>query len=64
MIFFIISLEKKIGGGESRVCIDCGAHAGLVSDLLLDCGAFVYLFEPNDILFPILQNKYKTAPID
>ena len=56
-IFYNLFRENR--GGESRVCIDCGAHAGLVSDLLLDCGAFVYLFEPNDILFPILQNKYK-----
>ena len=27
--------------------------------MLLDCGASVHSFEPNDILFPILQNKYK-----
>ncbi|WP_181881434.1 FkbM family methyltransferase [Helicobacter sp. MIT 99-5507] len=50
---------REMGGGNPKITIDCGAHAGLVTDLLLDCGAVVHLFEPNDILFPILQNKYK-----
>ena len=51
--------KENMGGGNPKIVIDCGAHAGLVTDLLLDCGAIVHSFEPNDILFPILQNKYK-----
>ncbi|WP_095331335.1 FkbM family methyltransferase [Helicobacter sp. 11S02596-1] len=42
--------------------MDCGAHTGLISDLILHCGGRVHCFEPNIILNVILQNKYQNNP--
>lgn len=44
------------------VCIDCGVHAGLISDILLECGSIVYAFEPNKILHSFLESKYQNNP--
>ncbi|WP_181646843.1 FkbM family methyltransferase [Helicobacter sp. 16-1353] len=44
------------------ISIDCGAHAGLVTDILLQCGSKVALFEPNEYLHSILEIKYKNNP--
>lgn len=41
------------------ICIDCGAHAGLISDILCHCGAEVYAFEPNIYLNTLLKRKFK-----
>lgn len=51
-----------MGGGQQPICIDCGTHAGLVSDILLQCGGKVYAFEPNRILFAMLEKKYANNP--
>ncbi|TBR81314.1 FkbM family methyltransferase [Campylobacter novaezeelandiae] len=47
----------RIGGGT--VCIDCGAHAGLISDIILHCGGKSYIFEPNLHLNFFLNKKYE-----
>lgn len=44
------------------LCIDCGAHAGLISDLMLHCGARVMSFEPNIYLNFFLNKKYAENP--
>ncbi|MBD5165940.1 FkbM family methyltransferase [Helicobacter sp.] len=44
------------------VCIDGGAHNGVVTDLILFCGGISYAFEPNTILNGLLQLKYKDNP--
>lgn len=44
------------------LCIDCGAHAGLISDLMLHCGARVMSFEPNIYLNFFLNKKYAGNP--
>ncbi|WP_104692240.1 FkbM family methyltransferase, partial [Helicobacter muridarum] len=43
---------------QPPVCIDCGAHAGLITDIILFCGGMSYAFEPNIYLYNILQSKY------
>lgn len=63
------NLISKVGGGSSEIsedktlsyppiCIDCGAHAGLITDIILLCGGISYAFEPNMYLHNILQSKY------
>lgn len=37
--------------GPGSICIDCGSHKGLVSEVWLRLGATVYAFEPNIYLF-------------
>ena len=46
--------EKK----EKVLCIDCGAHAGLMSDIFLWCGAETHAFEPNPTILPFLRRKF------
>ncbi|MDR2429680.1 MAG: FkbM family methyltransferase [Puniceicoccales bacterium] len=45
--------------GEGDVCIDCGANVGVFTDLALNTGASVHLFEPNGMLIHILRRKYR-----
>lgn len=40
------------------IAIDCGAHAGLITDLFLHFGLKVHSFEPNAYLYAILADKY------
>lgn len=63
-IFYQMLAYEKIsiirgGGNNTPICIDCGAHAGLISDILLHCGAEVYAFEPNLYLNAFLKRKFK-----
>ncbi|MGX3011122.1 FkbM family methyltransferase [Helicobacter sp. 23-1044] len=44
------------------IAIDCGAHAGLVTDLFLHFGLKVHSFEPNAYLHAILAHKYRNNP--
>jgi len=39
----------------SSICIDCGGHIGLVSEVFLNLGAEVYTFEPNIYLANLLR---------
>jgi len=43
-----------------HICIDCGAHAGIITDIYRHQDAEVYSFEPNLDLFTILERKYQT----
>lgn len=64
------SLESKVFSShpqtpapESKpICIDGGAHSGLVSDIILYCGGVVHSFEPNTLLHTILESKYHANP--
>lgn len=47
---------------STPICIDGGAHAGLVSDIILYCGGVVHSFEPNALLHTILESKYHANP--
>lgn len=65
MIFFTKCLLCNLhrgGGRDKPVCIDCGAHAGLVTDIIVHCGGICHSFEPNIYLFPILSHKYSDNP--
>lgn len=44
-------------------CIDCGAHAGLISDIILHCGGRVECFEPNLYLNFFLKRKFEINPL-
>ncbi|TNB65172.1 FkbM family methyltransferase, partial [Campylobacter helveticus] len=44
---------------QSPLCIDCGAHAGLISDIILHCGGRVECFEPNLYLNFFLKRKFE-----
>ncbi|RDU73436.1 FkbM family methyltransferase [Helicobacter aurati] len=44
------------------ICIDCGTHAGLITDIILFCGGISYAFEPNIYLYNILKSKYNDNP--
>ena len=50
------------GIAQREICIDCGGHIGVFTDVALHCGAIVYVFEPNKYLFAFLQNKYRDNP--
>ncbi|MCR2062441.1 FkbM family methyltransferase [Campylobacter helveticus] len=39
--------------------MDCGAHAGLISDIILHCGGAVECFEPNLYLNFFLKRKFE-----
>ncbi|MCR2040029.1 FkbM family methyltransferase [Campylobacter helveticus] len=43
--------------------MDCGAHAGLISDIILHCGGAVECFEPNIYLNFFLKRKFETNPL-
>lgn len=57
--YYDIFYNMLRGGVDKLVCVDCGAHAGLISDIMLHCEAFVYAFEPNLHLQKFLRRKYK-----
>ncbi|MBS4241544.1 FkbM family methyltransferase, partial [Campylobacter vulpis] len=44
---------------QTPLCIDCGAHAGLISDIILHCGGRVECFEPNIYLNFFLKRKFE-----
>lgn len=56
------SSEKQKSLESTPICIDGGAHAGLVSDIILYCGGVVHSFEPNALLHTILESKYHANP--
>ncbi|ARJ56750.1 FkbM family methyltransferase [Campylobacter cuniculorum] len=61
--YYDIFYGMLYGGGEEEfVCIDCGAHCGLISDIILHCGGKSYVFEPNLYLNYFLNRKYKNNP--
>lgn len=43
---------------QKVICIDCGAHAGLMSDIFLWCGAETHAFEPNPAILSFLRRKF------
>lgn len=43
---------------QKVICLDCGAHAGLMSDIFLWCGAQTHAFEPNPAILPFLRKKF------
>lgn len=51
--------EESLLRGGSPVCIDCGGHAGLITDIILHCGGQSYIFEPNVYLNYFLKKKYE-----
>lgn len=58
---FYSMLGFKARGGVP-LCVDCGAHAGLISDIILFCGGVSYLFEPNLHLNFFLEKKFANNP--
>lgn len=44
---------------DTDVCIDCGAHMGVFTDICIHQFAHVHAFEPSVDAFSILQNKYR-----
>ncbi|EIA3441457.1 FkbM family methyltransferase, partial [Campylobacter jejuni] len=60
-IFYKMLYVDKYGGGDGYrpVCIDCGGHAGLITDIILHCGGQSYIFEPNIYLNYFLRKKYE-----
>lgn len=44
------------------ICVDCGAHAGLTTDIIVHCGWIAHSFEPNIYLYEILKRKYLNTP--
>ena len=50
--YAIFSMSEALRDvGPESICIDCGAHKGLISEVFLRMGATVYAFEPNHYLF-------------
>lgn len=60
--YYDIFYGMLLYGGGHCICIDCGAHAGLITDMILHCGAKSYIFEPNIYLNYFLNQKYKNNP--
>ena len=46
---------------EGDICIDCGVNMGVVTDVFLHQRAEVYGFEPHEMLYPKLIDKYRHA---
>ena len=44
------------------ICVDCGVHAGLITDIIVHCGGIAHSFEPNIYLYEILKRKYLNTP--
>jgi FkbM family methyltransferase len=44
---------------KHKVCIDCGANVGNITDQMASCGAIVYAFEPNPYAFKFLQKRFE-----
>jgi FkbM family methyltransferase len=40
------------------LCVDCGANVGKFTDIVLHQGGVSFAFEPNPMLFSLLQRKY------
>lgn len=38
-----MSINMGGGDGYRPVCIDCGGHAGLITDIILHCGGQSYI---------------------
>ena len=47
------------GINTDDICIDCGANAGLITDIIVKLGGVCYAFEPSITAFHILSRKYK-----
>ncbi|WP_455948747.1 FkbM family methyltransferase [Helicobacter pullorum] len=56
-IFYEFYLQNQ--NGKKVVFVDCGAHAGVFSDVALACGGICYAFEPNKYLYAFLRDLYK-----
>lgn len=57
-------IQKAQERGERVLCLDCGAHAGLMSDIFLWCGAETHAFEPNPTILPFLKKKFTKQILD
>lgn len=57
-IFYKMPYEAQ-KRGKKLICIDGGAHRGIVSDIVLLCQGVSYAFEPNIYLHAFLKEKYK-----
>lgn len=57
-------IQKAQERGEKVLCLDCGAHAGLMSDIFLWCGAQTHAFEPNPTILPFLKKKFSKQILD
>ncbi len=54
--YTLYSMSDALTGlAEGSVCIDCGAHQGLISEVFLRLGATVYAFEAN----PYMHNTIR-----
>lgn len=60
-IFYKMPYQKLLCN-HSPICIDAGAHKGVVTDMILQCGGISYAFEPNCYLAEFLRNKYQGNP--
>lgn len=60
-IFYKMPYQKSLCN-HSPICIDAGAHKGIVTDMILQCGGISYAFEPNCYLAEFLRNKYQGNP--
>lgn len=56
-IFYEFYLQNQ--NSKKVVFVDCGAHAGVFSDVALACGGICYAFEPNKYLYAFLRDLYK-----
>lgn len=55
---FYQMLHKAQQSDFPMVCIDGGAHKGVITDIILQCGGLSYAFEPNIYLASFLKKKY------
>jgi FkbM family methyltransferase len=54
--YAIYSMSEALRGvTRGSICIDCGAHQGLISEVFLGMGATVYAFEPNHYMYNYLR---------
>lgn len=53
-------LRQFIRPGD--LVFDVGAHTGKLTDIYLSLGAKVVCFEPQDICFKVMENKYSNNP--
>ncbi|ELK4666004.1 FkbM family methyltransferase [Campylobacter coli] len=59
-MLYVSDKYKREDGGKCPICIDCGGHAGLITDIILHCGGQSYIFEPNIYLNYFLRKKYES----
>ncbi|MBD5165593.1 FkbM family methyltransferase [Helicobacter sp.] len=55
-------LHKTQESKMPLICVDGGAHKGVITDIILQCGGISYAFEPNIYLAAFLQKKYQKNP--